>query len=402
MNYRYVAFNQQGQRVEGLIEVPNESAAEEALWRRGLTVAQLTPGHRQVSLSKLLPSFFGVKKRELIIFSRQLATLLSSGIAILPALQLLAEQSERRTLREVLREVIESLEQGQTFSGALSNHPFAFPDIYTRTITVGERTGNLEDILRQLATYLEKEQALARKLTNALAYPVFVLVVAIGVVVLMLTVALPPMVELFETFGSELPLPTRILIAISRFATAYGAYFLFGSLVLAAVSAWWVGQPSGRRLRDQSVLRVPVVGRVLLQGQLSRFARTASVLIRAGLPLSEVMDLTVHTAGNVLVAEALERTRTALLTGQGLSTPLAAERLCPRLLAQMVRVGEETGTLEENLETLANFYEEEVDRGVQLMASLVEPVMTIFIALVVGFIAISMVMPMYSIMSEIK
>ncbi|MFQ6100207.1 MAG: type II secretion system F family protein [Anaerolineae bacterium] len=402
MNYRYIAFDRQGQRVEGWVEVPDEGTAEQTLWRQGLTVARLTPARRRLSLSTMFPTFFGVKRRDLIIFSRQLATLLSSGIAILPALQMLTEQSARQALREVLQEVITGLEQGQSLSAALSAHPLAFPDLYTRTMTVGERTGNLEDVLRQLATYLEREQSLMRKLRDALTYPAFVLAIAVFVVVLMLTVALPPMVDLFESFGAELPWPTRAIITISNFTAAYGLYLLIGGLVLAGVSAWWVTQPAGRRLRDAVLLRVPIVGQVILQGQLARFARTASVLIRAGLPLSEVMELVLHTSSNVIVGQALERARTALLTGQGLSTPLAAERIFPPLLAQMVHVGEETGTLEGNLETLANFYEEEVDRRTQLLTSLVEPVLTIFVGLVVGFIAISMVMPMYSILSEIK
>ncbi|MBU0704952.1 MAG: type II secretion system F family protein [Chloroflexi bacterium] len=402
MNYRYLAFDREGRRVEGRIEVPNEAAAEEALWGQGLTVAQLNPARRRLALHTLLPTFFGVKRRDLIVFSQQLATLLTSGISILPALQMLAGQSARQALREVLREVITGLEQGQYLSAALSAHPLVFPDLYTRTVTVGERTGNLEDVLRQLATYMEKEQALARKLTGALAYPIFVLAVAVGVVVMMLTVAFPPMVDLFESFGAELPWPTRAVITASRFTTAYGVYVLIGGLILAGVSAWWGTQPAGRRMRDVALLRVPIVGLVILQGQLARFARTSSVLVRAGLPLSEVMELAVHTTRNVIVAAALERARVALLTGQGLSTPLAAERLFPPLLAQMVHVGEETGTLEENLATLASFYEEEVDRSTQLLASLVEPVLTIFIGGLVGFVAISMVMPMYSIMSEIK
>ncbi len=402
MNYRYVAFNQQGQRAEGVIEVPNESAAEQVLWNQGLTVVKLTPARDQLSLYALFPTFFGVKRRDLIIFSRQLATLLSSGISILPALRLLAEQSAKRALREVLQEVMTTLEQGQSFSAALSAFPFAFPELYVHTISVGERTGNLEDVLRQMATYMEKEQALARKLTTALAYPVFVLVVAIGVTVLMLTTALPPMVELFETFGADLPWPTRAVMALSRFTSAYGIYLLFGGLILAGAFAWWGNQPTGRRLRDATLLRVPILGRVILQGQLARFAQTAAVLINAGLPLSEVMELVLQVIENVLVAEAIDRARVALLAGRGLSTPLADEPLLPPLLAQMVRVGEETGTLETNLETLATFYEDEVDRSVQLMSSMVEPVMTVFIALLVGFIAVSMVMPMYSIMSEIK
>lgn len=402
MSYRYVAFDQDGRRVEGWLDAADESAAEEMLWEQGLTVAQLTSARKRPTLSQAFPTFFGVKRQDLIVFSQQLATLLTSGIAILPALRMLANQSTKRALREVLQEVTTDLEGGKSFSATLKAHPLAFPDLYTRTIMVGERTGNLEGVLRQLAAYMERQRDMMHKLRDALTYPIFVMMVAIGVVVMMLTVAMPPMVGMFESFGAELPWPTRAMIAASTFVTGYGVYILVVGLILAGVFAWWGSQPSGRRLRDRVLLYVPLVGRVILQGQLARFARTASVLVRAGLPLAEVIELVVHTTGNVIVAEALERARTALLEGQGLSNPLAAERIFPPLLAQMVRVGEETGTLEANLETLANFYEEEVDRSTQLLASLAEPALTIFVGAVVGFIAISMVTPMYSIMSEIK
>jgi type IV pilus assembly protein PilC len=402
MNYRYVAYDREGKRVEGQLDVVDEEAAEEVLWNQGLTVAKLSPARKKLTLYTAFPTFFGVKRADLIVFSQQLATLLASGIAILPALQMLSQQASNRALRETLREVILSLEQGQSLSASLSAHPLAFPDIYTKTLTVGERTGNLEEVLRQLAGYLDREQKLVRQLRDALTYPVFIILVAIGVVVLMLTTALPPMIALFESFATDLPLPTRILIASSRFATNYGVYVMFGGLVLATASTLWMRQPAGRRARDGALLRVPLIGQVILQGQLARFARTASVLVRAGLPLSEVMELTVHTTSNVIVAEALDRARVALLGGRGLSEPLAAEKRFPPLLSQMVHVGEETGTLEENLETLANFYEEEVDRKTQLLVSLAEPALTIFIAGFVGFIAISMVLPMYSILSQIK
>ncbi len=402
MEYRYVAFDQEGRRVEGWLDVPDEATAERVLWDRGLAVAQLIPARRTFRLWRLFPTLFGVKRRDLAIFSRQLATLLSSGISILPALRLLAEQSSSKPLREVLDEVADGVERGQSFSAALAVHPYAFPPLYTRTLAIGERTGNLEEVLQRLANYLERMQELSRKLREALAYPVFVLAMAVFVVVLMLTFALPPMVQLFENFGADLPWTTRALIAFTRWATAYGAYVLFGALALAFGVAWWGTTPSGQRVRDAVALRLPLIGRIVLEGQIARFAWTAATLIRAGLPLSEVMELAVATTGNVIVAEALERVQIALLSGQGLSGPLAAESIFPPLLAQMARVGEESGTLEENLETVADFYEEEVDRRLRLLVSLVEPALTIFVGLIVGFIALSMVMPMYSILSAIR
>lgn len=402
MEYRYIAYDEEGRRVEGQLDVPDEAAAERVLWERGLTVVRVVPARRELRLWVLFPSLFGVKRRDLIMLSRQLATLLNSGIAILPALRLLAEQSTSRALRAALTEVADSVQQGQSFSAALAAHPYAFPPLYARTVSVGERTGNLEEVLRRLAAYLEKEQELARRLRDALAYPMFVLVVAVFVVVLMLTVALPPMVQLFETFGAELPWPTRVVIAVTHFTTDYGLYILIGALALAAVAAWWGTLPSGRRVRDALALRLPLVGEVVLAGQVARFARTAGTLVRAGLPLSEVMELAIATAGNRIVAEALERVRVALLSGQGLAAPLAAEPLFPGLLSQMVRVGEESGTLEENLETLADFYEQEVDRRVRFLVSMVEPALTVFVGLIVGFIAVSMVLPMYSVLSAIR
>jgi type IV pilus assembly protein PilC len=402
MDFRYVAFDSDNRRIEGEIDVFNEAAAEQALWDRGLTVVRLTPVRSRPTLGELLPTFFGVRRSDLIIFSRQLATLITSGIAILPALRLLAEQVPRQALRDVLRQVASDLEQGQSFSGALMAYPLAFPELYSRTITVGERSGNLEESLRQLADYYERQAEMSRKIRDALAYPVLVLAVAVFVVVLMVTTALPPMVDLFESFAADLPLPTRALITLTAVAGEYGIYVMPVGLVLAGLTAYWASQPAGQRLWDRLLLRLPLVSRLVIESQLSQFTRTTSVLISAGLPLSEVMELVIQTTGNSVVADALERARVALLSGQGLSAPLAAESIFPKLVSQMVRVGEETGTLQPNLETLADFYESEVDRSVHLLASLAEPVLTLLVGGVVGFIAISLVAPMYSIMSSIK
>lgn len=403
MGFHYVAFTREGQRTEGWVQAETEAQAEALLWEQGLTVAQLTRHkERKVRLYTVFPSLFGVKRLDLIIFSRQLATLLDSGIGILPALRLLSTQSSKPALRDALQAVIQELQQGKAFSTALSEHKLVFPDLYVRTITVGERTGNLQAVLRQLAAYMEREEKLIRKLRDAMAYPAVVLMVAVFVVVIILTVALPPMAALFQSFQAELPWPTRALIAISQFVSSYGLYTIFALLLLTALTAWLSTLPFGRRLRDQVMLHLPLIGEMTREGQWVRFCHTVASLTHAGLTLPETIELVLQTTGNVIVREALGRVRAALLSGQGLATPMAREKLFPTLLSQMVRVGEETGTLENNLLTLAEFYEERVDRNIRTLTGLLEPALTLLVGGIVAFIALAMVSPMYSILGQIQ
>ncbi|MGC9399082.1 MAG: type II secretion system F family protein [Anaerolineae bacterium] len=402
MRYHYLAFNQVGHQIEGELDVADETVVEQILWDQGLTVVQITPSREQRTLAQLFPSVFGVRRSDLIIFSQQLATMLEAGLPILTALELLAEQASKPALQDVLLDVIEDLRQGQPLSAALNAHPETFPSIYTRTIVVGEHTGNLEEVLRRMSIYLEKEEALTRKLRDAMIYPLFVVAVAIFVVILMFTIALPPMIALFDTFDAQLPWPTRFLIGLTEFLNTYGLHLLLGGVVTTAVLGWWSTQPAGRRLRDRLLLRLPLVGRVMLLGQVTRFTHTAAMLIRAGIPLAEVIDLALNPVNNVILGDALRRVRTALLTGRGLARPLSEESVLPSLLAQMVRVGEESGTLEESLVTLTTFYENEMDHKVAQLVAAVEPALTIIVGVLVGFIAVALVLPMYSVLSEIQ
>ncbi len=403
VRFHYVAFTREGQRTEGWVNAETEAQAEALLWEQGLTIAQLTRQRQhKTHLYTLMPTLFGVKRQDLIVFSRQLATLLDSGIGILPALRLLSEQSGKAALRDTLQDVIQQLQQGKAFSAALAEHPLVFPDLYVRTIMVGERTGNLQAVLRQLATYMEREEKLMRKLRDAMAYPSLVLMVAVFVVVIILTVALPPMAALFQTFDAELPWPTRALIAISRFVEQYGLYVVFLLLLLTALTAWLGSLPGGRRVRDWVWLHLPLIGEVVREGQWVRFCHTVASLTHAGLTLPETMELVLQTTSNLVVRDALERVRQALLSGKGLAAPMARERLFPSLLAQMVRVGEETGTLEGNLLTLAEFYEERVDRNIRTLTGLLEPALTLFVGGIVAFIALAMVSPMYNILGQIR
>jgi len=399
MAYQYIAVTPQGDQVRGRIEASTEDMAEQMLWKLNYTIASLKEIQEDKGVFGLKA---GVKTRDLIVFSQQLATLIESGIPIIRAIHLLQEQTANKRLKEILTEVVSDLQQGRFLSEAIAKHKGIFPTLYSRLIEVGEKAGNLEMVLRQLALYMEKEDALVRKIRGALAYPSFVLVVAIGVVILMLTVALPPLMDLFKSFDAELPLPTRVLIALTDFFSTY-KFFVFGGLfgVIIAAVLFFRTEP-GHLLLDRTLLKVPLIGRVIIQGAVARMCRSTATLLQAGLSLPEILDMVVRTQGNRIIAAALDGVRQKMLQGHGLADPLAAEKLFPGMLTLMVRVGEETGSLDSNLQTLAVFYEEEVDRAVSAMTSAMEPALTIFIGGLVGFVAVAVIMPMYSLMGSVK
>jgi len=400
--YRYIAFTPSGEQVRGSIKAPTEEVAEQTLWEWGYRIVTLRPTWTAPRLDQVFPSVFGVKTQEIITFSRQLATLIESGVAVLPALELLQRQARRGGLGRVLGDLIQAIRQGSSFSDALREHARVFPPIFSRMIAVGERTGNLEMVLRQVATHMEKEQAIIKRVRGALAYPAFVILLAIGVVGILITAALPPLMSLFEEFDAELPLPTRILLGVSHFATAYKLHMGVVLVVAIAIGALYIRQPSGRRQLDYVLLRAPLIGRITVLSNTSRFSGTMAILFKAGLPLSEVMDLVMQSTENRIVCEALGGVREELLRGEGLSKPLANSKLFPAMLVQMVEVGEETGTLDTNLQTMAEFYAREVDERVNTLTSMIQPALTLAVGAVVAFIAVSLIMPMYDMMQSIQ
>jgi len=402
MPYRYVAYTKTGERVQGTINAASEARAEEALWQSDYIIVSLKPVRTRPGLEELMPTFFGVKPRDLIVFSRQLATLIESGITILSALQMLKEQTSNKALKKALQKVIEDVQEGESFSEALKKHPQAFPPIYNRMIEVGERMGNIETVLRQLATYMEKREALTRKLRGAMAYPTFIILLAIGVVFIMMNFTLPAIMGLFSEFEAELPFTTRALIAITKFTTTYRSRILAAAASAVALASLYIRTPIGQRHRDLLLLKIPVIGSINVQSNISRLCHTMSILLKAGLPMTEIMELVVQAMGNVIFREALERVRTEMLQGHGLSRPISQEKVFPSLLAQMVRVGEETGALDSNLETLAFFYEEEADRKISALTGMLEPALMLFVGGLVGFLAVSVIMPMYSLMGAMR
>ena len=399
MAYQYQAYTLDKRIVQGTIDAASESMAEEALYRAGYhRVLKLKKASPSLTLSRLLPSLFGIRPQDIIDFSRQLAVLIESGIPILTALQLLEEQAATAALRKVIAGLVREIQAGSSLSQALTKYPQAFSNTYSQVIKASEHIGNLEAALRQVASYLEKDIATTNKIRRALAYPAIVLVMAIGVFVLLTTIALPPLVRLFTSLGGELPWTTTLLLVASGFLINYKFYLLGALATLIILIVGYFRLPPGKQAMDRLMLKIPILGSISIQRNMCHFCQTTSMLIKAGLPLPQIMNIVIRTVANGVIRQALREVRDKLVQGQGLSQPMATIAVFPQLLVEMVIVGEKTGTLDTSLATMADFYEQRVDQRVQALISVIEPALIVGVGLVVGFIAISMITPLYSIL----
>ncbi|MDP3879733.1 MAG: type II secretion system F family protein [Dehalococcoidales bacterium] len=398
ISYRYQASTIQGKIIKGTIKAVGEIEAERLLIGQGYHPLNVEVVPSMFSLEEALPSLFQIKPRDVIVFSRQLATLLKSGISLLPALEILQGQvTNSRAFKKILGSIVDDIGAGSSFTQSIAKHPNAFSEIYCRTVAVGEQTGNLELVLNRMGDYLERQGAVAKKVKGALTYPMMVLGVGLVVGVILMVVVMPQLLGMFESLNVELPLPTRILIGVTEILTGYPLYFLIGGAALGALALWLVKQPTGRRLLDRARLKAPLIGPPTLMGELARFTRTMSVLIAAGLSLQEIMELIPQSSDNRIIRDALNRVGDGLVLGEGLSEPMSRIDIFPPLLIQMVAVGEESNTLDFTLDVVADFYEVTAEEKTNSIVGMIGPLSTIFIALFVGLIAISVLMPMYAI-----
>lgn len=397
VSYRYEAATGQGKIVKGTIKATGEIEAERLLIGQGYRPINVELVPSMFALEEALPSLFKVKPGDIVIFSRQLATLLRSGISLLPALEILQDQvASSRTFKKIISTIVTDLRAGSSFTQAIAKHPTAFPDIYCRTITVGEQTGNMEMVLNQMASYLEKQGEALKKVKKALAYPMMVFGIGGAVVVLMMTVVMPQMMGMFESMSLDLPLPTKIMIAASNTLTSYPLHFLIGGSVLGGLAMWLVKQPKGRRFLDRIRLSAPLIGTPTLLGELARFSRTMSVLVTTGMNLQEIMEIVPKSSDNLYIRSALNQLNESLLLGEGLSDPMSRIPIFPSLLVQMVAVGEASNTLDFTMGVVADFYEVTAEEKTAAMIAMIGPISTIAIAIMVGFIAVSILMPMYT------
>ncbi len=396
--FRYQALTQESRRVKGTVHATSEAAAYSALAGRGFTSVAVRPAVSPFSLEGVVPSLYKVKPIEVATFSRQFATLLDAGISLLPALQLMTQQrTQSAPFRRILGQIASSLSTGTSFSGALAQHDAVFDEVYRRSIEVGEKTGQLQVVLKDQANHVERQIEFKKSVSGALTYPIIVSVAGLGVVMLLITFVLPKLSGLFESFGTSLPFPTRVLLGLSVFVLTYNVYILIVAVVVVVSVVVFLRRPQGRRFKERVMINMPVLGPPAHMSEIARITRTMSMMLRAGLPLQDVMEVLPRTCTNSLFREALERVRMGLLLGQGLSYPMAAQAVFPPLLIQMVRIGEDSNNLDSNLSVVADFYESTAQDRVHAMVALITPLSTIVLAALVGFVALAVIMPMYSI-----
>jgi type IV pilus assembly protein PilC len=328
-----------------------------------------------------------------------MALLLESGIGIVQSLELLQSQTTDKALKKVLPEIVADLRRGESFSASLAKHPGVFSKLYSKMMSVGEQTGSLEPVLKTLAKHIERDGATMAKLKQAMMYPIVVFCVMIVVAALMITVLLPPLVGMFTSLGGELPITTRALILLLDIVHNYGVFLLVAAIGLGVVTVLYVRTPTGRYNRDALILRLPVFGRLGLVNELARCCRSLALLFRSGMPLPEIMSLTSESCGNRVVARALRGVEQDMLRGEGLAEPMRKRRVFLPLMVEMTKIGEATGNLDETLITVAENYEIESERRTQILLGMIEPAMTIAMGLAVGFLALSIIMPIYSSLS---
>ena len=402
MPYEYIAYTADRRLVKGRIDVDAEETAKETLRLTGYSIVRLKAVGPGLSLHRTMPTLFGVRLPDVIAFSRNLATLIEKGVPAFRALHIIRDQTRSKAFKEVITAIIHDLQQGSSFAESTRKHPQAFPPIYSRMAKVGEQTGNLGTVLRQVSGYMERQRAARKKISVAMVYPAVILVLAAGVVFILITFALPPLIDMFAQFGSELPLATRVLVGFAGFITAFKFHLVAVLVGIAALTVWYVRKPTGRRKLDKLLLRIPLINQIIIGREMSHLSHTMSISLAAGLPMSETMDLVVETTQNTAARKAIEDIRTHIIEGRGLSGTMAEDPLFPPLVVQMVKVGEEAGTLSADMMTVADLYEREVDEKIDFLLSMLQPCLLLFIGLTVAFIAISVIMPIYTMMGAIE
>lgn len=401
MLFNYKAIDNTGVNKEGSVDAINVDVAISSLQKRGLIISSIVSTEGKGSFFKKILRFGGsVSNKEIVILSRQMATLFQAQISALDAFKLLAAETPNLLLQEKLSEVATDIQAGNPISKSLEKHPDIFSDFYIGMVRSGEESGRLDETFGYLADYLDRTYEVSSKARNALIYPAFVITTFIGVMILMFTVIIPKIGTILTDSGQEIPIYTRIVLGFSNFFLNYGILLII-FVVIAGFILWkWIRTPSGRMAFSDFKLKVPYIGDLYKKLYLSRIADNMNTMITSGIPMVRALEITSSVVGNDIYKTILLETLDAVRAGSSLSKALAVHPQIPGIMAQMVRIGEETGELGNILKTLAKFYEREVINTVDTIVSMIEPVMIVFLGLGVGILLASVMIPIYNVASN--
>ena len=397
--FHYVAVDAAGATVQGALK--RETIGDVRAWLQEQSLFPIKIGERSSRLNLELTSE-KLKKRELMHFSRQLAVFLRAGIPIIDSLETIADEAHDKVLRKVIADLVEKLRGGTTFADAAALHPEAFPNYYLGVLKSAELTGNLDETIDQLTAYLDREITARSKVVAALVYPAVVFGLAIITIGILAVVVLPQFKKLFDELGTDLPLPTRLLLGMTGLLTDF-FYVPVGMIFLVILMfVWMATTPSGKRAKDKMILRLPLLGEIIQYSILERFCLILSTMTKAGVSLPEAMEVTTRSTGNTVFQEKLEVSRQAMVSGSGLARPLIETGLFPGAARQMMTVGEETGTLDDQLATASEYFNRELEVKIRRFTSLFEPLTILMVGAAVGFVAIALVSAMYGVLNGFK
>ncbi len=397
--FEYTARSQTGQIQRGQLDVPTKDEVSTYLRKNRLILVSVREAPKAIKLNL---GGSRVKTRDIVIFTRQFATMINAGLPLVQSLNILAAQTENKTLADVTRAVVYDVESGNTLADAFSKHPKAFSALYVNMVAAGEAGGILDTILLRLATFLEKSDALVRKVKGAMIYPGVIITVAGGAIAILLIFVIPTFQSMFASANLELPLPTRIVIGMSNFLLSYwwAMLLVIGGVIFGIRS--YYATPAGRLQIDALLLKMPVLGDVLRKSAVSRFTRTLGTLVSSGVSILEGLEITAKTAGNQVVHDAVMQSRQSIAGGETIAAPLEKSKVFPPMVISMIAVGEQTGGLDEMLSKIADFYDEEVDVAVSSLLSLMEPAMIVILGVIVGGMVIAMYLPIFDMMNAVQ
>jgi type IV pilus assembly protein PilC len=397
--FAYSAIDPTGATVEGVVKGDTVGVARSMLMAKELHPVSLKEktGGLNIELTQAK-----LKKAQLMHFSRQMAVFIKAGVPIIDSLETIGEEAEDKVLRRTIADMAERLREGSTFADAAATHPEAFPPFYLGILRSAEVTGNLDSTLDQLADYIDRDLEARRKVVSALMYPAIVIAMSMVTVVILAFYVLPRFKDFFESFDAQLPLATRLLLGIVDFVETYWWVFGIITVLIIAWNLWMQKSESGRRFRDKMLLKIPVIGGIVQYSVLERFCRILSSMVGAGVPLPDAMKVTTEATNNRVYMDGLEKATEAMIQGAGFSAPLTESGLFPGAARQMFKVGEETGTLDEQLKTAALYFDRELDMRIKKFTTLIEPAVILFIGFVVGFVALALVSALYGLVGGLK